>query len=431
MKKVLLLLCVALYATTISSAQTKRRIFINLNVTKQMEQAFAAQVPSYAQYISEGKSEYIAPPSNNSPVYLAAAEPRRTYFSPELNQSDSATTIRSKVDPDNNFAFTGLYDFPYRVAIGNIGQIVGLAQFLPPLKGNFVIDTVALTLFKPTSGGLVVNPVLNDVLLYPVTLGQDITNFNTLLVRSFEQNLDNFIGDEPLVIKADTINTRVANNTIRNVILTAKNLTIPAGTSSAFMLRPQSTTDTMRWLGTFEWDVKADSRIYGAYITRPAGMSGDQRDSLLRALSIGFYNATTEFKAAYPSLADKGFRTNYSLILGGMYDGDDDPNETYATASGVTSVEEVGAAQPLAIRSITPNPMTEAGSMTFSLEHPANVEITIINAVGQTVGTIAREFMQPGTFNASVDVANLPGGMYSVMLNAGGFRAVAPISVIR
>lgn len=431
MRKILPLLLIALLAVTISSAQTKKRIFLNLNITPHMSKAIAEKMPSYAPYVSVGKSEYIATPTNNSPVYIAAAEPQRAVFRAELDQSDSATTIRGKTDPDNRWTLTGLYDFPYRATIGNIGQIIGLAQFLPPMKGNFVIDTIVMVLFKPTSGGVVENPVKNDVLLYPVTVEQNIDNFNAIAVPSFDDNLDNLISD-PITIKADDINSRVENNQIKYLILTPENLTIPAGKSSAFMLRPQSTADSMCWLGTFEWGVKNDNRIYGAYITRPAGVTNDRKDSLLRALNIGYFGVTPDFTAEFPSLANKGFRTNYSIVLGGMYDGDDDPQETYTNNSlGTTSVEEVGAAQPFAIQSVAPNPMAESGRITFSLDHAANVKITVVNSMGQTIAVIAEEFMQPGTFSTDINAVNLPSGMYNIVLNSGNYRTMSPVSIIR
>ncbi len=434
MRKILLFLLVVALAVNISNAQTKKRIFLKLNVSKQMERALAEQMPAYAQYISAGQSKYIAPPSssNASPVFLQGVASNRVVFRTEIDQSDSAVTIKSKTNPDKDFAFTGLYDFPYRATIGNIGQIVGLAQFLPPMKGNFVVDTIVMFAFKPTNNGVVEKPVLNDVLLYPVTVDQTLDNFNTLVVRSFDQNLDNFIGNQPITIKGDSINVRVQNNSITPLVITPESFTIPAHTGSAFMLRPTSQKDTMRWLGTFEWGVKKDSRIYGAYITRPAGYSKDDRDSLLRALSIGFYNASPDFAAAFPSLANKGFRTNYSLVLGGMYEGDDDPNETYINASleGSTSVEEIGGSQPMAIQSVAPNPITETGKMTFSIDRAAKVEISIVNSVGQTVAVIVNETMQSGTFTADIESVNLPSGIYNVVLNAGGVRSLAPFSVI-
>lgn len=430
MRKVLLVLLVALIAVTSSNAQTKRRITFRMNVPANADFTSAIDIAKFSQSLSTGSAPYIVHPSGNSPVFLAAGTPTRTGFDVQLNGSDTSVTMKSKTDPDNSFIFTGLYDFP--VSIGNVGTVAGMVQFIPPMKGTFVVDTIVMALFKPTNNGVVVDPVVNDVLLYPVTLNQDITSFSSIAVPNFDKNLDNFIGDEPIVIKADTINSRVVNNTIKFTILRPKNLTIPAGKSSAFMLRPQTTTDSMRWLGVFEWDVKKDTRIYGGYVIRPTNATNEAKDSLIRTINIGFFQPTPALEAAYPSLVKKGFRTNYSLVLGGMYDGDDDPNETYANASlGTVSVEEVGAPQPLAIQSVTPNPMTETGKMTFSLERPATVEITIINSVGQKVGTIANSFMAAGTFSADVDASNLAAGMYSIVLNAGGFRTVAPMSVVR
>lgn len=430
MRKVLLVVLVAMIAVTSSNAQTKRRITFRMNVPANANLATGINISQYSQFLSTGSAPYIVQASGKSPVFLAAGTPTRTGFDVQLNGSDTSITIKSKTDPDNGFAFTGLYDFP--TSIGNVGTVAGMVQFIPPMKGTFVVDTIVMLLFKPTNNGVVVDPVKNNVLLYPVTLNQDVTSFSSIAVPNFDKNLDNFIGDEPIVIKADTINSRVVNNSIKYTILTPKNLTIPAGKSSAFMLRPQSLADSMRWLGVFEWDVKKDTRIYGGYVIRPAAATNDAKDSLIRSINIGYFNPTAAFAAAYPSLVSKGFRTSYSLVLGGMYDGDDDPNETYANASlEATSVEEVGGAQPFAIQSVTPNPMTEAGKMTFSLDRPATVEITIVNSIGQKVGTVANSFMAAGTFSADVDASNLPAGMYSIVLNAGGFRTIAPMSVIR
>ena len=98
-------------------------------------------------------------------------------------------------------------------------------------------------------------------------------------------------------------------------------------------------------------------------------------------------------------------------------------------------IPKTGLAQNDAIRPallalrLLANPARNRVRFALNLTQSASRRVTLFDRTGRTVRTIARP-LSVGTHNLSVDVANLPAGVYFLSLNAGTASARIPVSVI-
>lgn len=71
---------------------------------------------------------------------------------------------------------------------------------------------------------------------------------------------------------------------------------------------------------------------------------------------------------------------------------------------------------------ISPNPATDHASISFILSSPANVRITIMNALGMEVSALADEEFSHGTHSISFDTRLLTSGVYLITIDRDGHR---------
>lgn len=64
-----------------------------------------------------------------------------------------------------------------------------------------------------------------------------------------------------------------------------------------------------------------------------------------------------------------------------------------------------------------PNPFNPSTTFEFSLDHAANVDLTIFNLLGEEVATVVRGNLTAGTHRVQFDGANLSGGIYFAKLS--------------
>ena len=72
-----------------------------------------------------------------------------------------------------------------------------------------------------------------------------------------------------------------------------------------------------------------------------------------------------------------------------------------------------------------PNPFNPTTTISFGIQSKSNVNITILNAIGEEVALILNEAREPGFHQIEFNAANLPSGVYFYQLKAtpGGGRA--------
>ena len=81
---------------------------------------------------------------------------------------------------------------------------------------------------------------------------------------------------------------------------------------------------------------------------------------------------------------------------------------------------------------VSPNPVREAGAVSFSLLVAADVRVAVYDVLGREVAVLARGTFEAGAHRAPLDAAALPAGAYVVRLTtAGGVAESARITVVR
>src|SRR5690606_6970131 len=75
--------------------------------------------------------------------------------------------------------------------------------------------------------------------------------------------------------------------------------------------------------------------------------------------------------------------------------------------------------------SVYPNPINNAGTISFDLNEKVNTKINIYNLSGSFVKTIDLGFKTEGNHKVKFDVSSLSTGSYVISLQAGKNRSVA------
>ncbi len=121
------------------------------------------------------------------------------------------------------------------------------------------------------------------------------------------------------------------------------------------------------------------------------------------------------------------------------YDGDVDRYSTgiYGgkaikfTTSNPLNVAEPGVA-PIQFRfSISPNPVVRGGKLRFTLPVSANVRIRAYDITGRVVSDLLNRRLQAGTHVIPFDVSRLANGIYFIRINAGKFKSVKKVIILK
>jgi hypothetical protein len=81
--------------------------------------------------------------------------------------------------------------------------------------------------------------------------------------------------------------------------------------------------------------------------------------------------------------------------------------------------------------SISPNPAVEFANISFNLTETSNVNVSIVDALGKTVLTIANENMTSGTHEMKVNTTSLASGMYLIKVATNNGTVTERLSVIK
>jgi glycosidase len=97
----------------------------------------------------------------------------------------------------------------------------------------------------------------------------------------------------------------------------------------------------------------------------------------------------------------------------------------YASDADGTDAEPVAEAPPLSMGPVWPNPARTSATVAYALADPADVRLTLHDVLGREVRLLSAGPRPGGDHSVSVDVAGLPGGVYTCRLQAGGAGADA------
>ena len=102
------------------------------------------------------------------------------------------------------------------------------------------------------------------------------------------------------------------------------------------------------------------------------------------------------------------------------------------------AVEESGVASEdgpertgLVLHPSAPNPVHASTTLRYELAEAADVELYLVNVLGQRVATLASSPMPAGPHAVTVDATGLATGTYFVHVRAGADRAVRRFVVVR
>lgn len=99
----------------------------------------------------------------------------------------------------------------------------------------------------------------------------------------------------------------------------------------------------------------------------------------------------------------------------------------------LTDIRPISATVPAQfdLRQNYPNPFNPSTTIEFDVRQTGAVTLEIFNLIGQRIGTLVNEIMEPGTYQATFDAANLPSGVYLYQLKSGDFTATRKMILAR
>ncbi|MDT0630913.1 T9SS type A sorting domain-containing protein [Rubrivirga litoralis] len=149
--------------------------------------------------------------------------------------------------------------------------------------------------------------------------------------------------------------------------------------------------------------------------------------------TLAYYLESGDFDASYPASANA-----YTAATGGCPVGDLNWFPTRYDACTFSVANESGPGQVTgAVRLFptAPNPTRGSATVTYSLDRPVEVEVTLVNMIGQTVATLTpRQMQQAGTHTLRWDGAAgqaLASGVYVVRLQAGDAVVTSRMTIVR
>jgi len=94
-------------------------------------------------------------------------------------------------------------------------------------------------------------------------------------------------------------------------------------------------------------------------------------------------------------------------------------------------VEESDLLSPGVAFTLIPNPLTQKGSLRFSLRNSSRVEVNIYDASGRLLLPLYSGNLEAGEHVIPIDVGNLNSGIYFLRLNAGTFTKTGKLLIVR
>ena len=100
---------------------------------------------------------------------------------------------------------------------------------------------------------------------------------------------------------------------------------------------------------------------------------------------------------------------------------------------GVASVENISEVLPnnYSLSQNYPNPFNPSTSINFSIPNSEFVSLKVYNILGSEVATLVNENLSAGSYRFNFDAAELASGIYLYELNAGNFREIKKMNLLK
>lgn len=95
------------------------------------------------------------------------------------------------------------------------------------------------------------------------------------------------------------------------------------------------------------------------------------------------------------------------------------------------SIENPDTSEPASLNVGFPNPFTHSTQLTYSVERPGHLTLTVVDVLGRKVATLADHYHMPGKYTVPFSAGELAPGVYWSQLTAGRFKLVQPITLLR
>jgi len=159
-----------------------------------------------------------------------------------------------------------------------------------------------------------------------------------------------------------------------------------------------------------EWDVAVNDTF--ALATDVQG-EGEYQNRAWEKFSDGTYQRFNQD-------SDFSWRLNADIWIGALY------------TEGLTNAEDAEAAPSVYIlRQNYPNPFNPSTRIGFTLPESGEVSLKVYDLLGNTVAVLAEGFREAGSHSVQFDAKDLSGGVYFYELNAGSFRDVKKLTLIK
>ena len=100
---------------------------------------------------------------------------------------------------------------------------------------------------------------------------------------------------------------------------------------------------------------------------------------------------------------------------------------------GVASVENISGVNPdnYTLSQNYPNPFNPSTTINFSIPNSEYVTLKVYNILGSEVATLVNENLAAGAYRFNFDAQNLASGVYLYELNAGNFREIKKMNLLK
>ena len=144
---------------------------------------------------------------------------------------------------------------------------------------------------------------------------------------------------------------------------------------------------------------------------------------ILRSYEIGEIASDSIYVRVYPWVRSSSVGSGRYLLLQAM--------TIYGEAVGGIATEGTPEAGRLALRPVAPNPVAGSTTLRYELAEAADVEVVVVNVLGQRVATLATGPTPAGAHAVTIDASGLAAGTYFVQVRADGEAQARPFVVVR
>jgi len=97
----------------------------------------------------------------------------------------------------------------------------------------------------------------------------------------------------------------------------------------------------------------------------------------------------------------------------------------------VDDVRDASVASSFTLMQNYPNPFNPSTKITYTLEHPELVSLKIYDMLGREVAELVNQSETAGSHTVTFNAANLASGMYCYKLEAGSFRSIKKLMLVK